>query len=456
MVYAETLKSIGAALKRRLPLLIVLTALLTSGALIASRPAEVQTEPPERAWVVETAVINNSSRQPNVELFGKIQSPQDTQLRGGVEAEVLSLLVSEGDTVTKGQLLILLDNRDSILELREREAELAEIRAQIRLSSMRLKSNQLVLAKEQELLEINESQSNRASELQAEGLLSKSDLDTSMESLKRQQLNINQSILAVEESKISAIQIEAQLMRASAQRDQAQLAFERTKIRAPFDGMLSDFNVSVGDRIGRGDNLMRLQNPATTEVRTQIPTVYAAALRDGLAQGIPMTVMVNSKGSMVPAKLLRVAGQTRQNSGGVDAFIGFENGSAVANDLRLGSTVRVLIELPPVEDVFMVPAEAVYGQNRIYTAQQSRMKSVIVERAGERVDANGRNQVLLRSPDVTDGTAVILTKLSNAADGLLIESSSNVRPADYQPIAAANSATAEEPVKQPDQRAGNR
>ena len=169
-----------------------------------------------------------------------------------------------------------------------------------------------------------------------------------------------------------------------------------------------------------------------------------------------MTVMVNSQGSMVPAKLLRVAGQTRQNSGGVDAFIGFENSSAVTNDLRLGSTARVLIELPPVENVFMVPAEAVYGQNRIYTAQQSRMKSVIVERAGERVDANGRNQVLLRSPEVTDGTAVILTKLSNAADGLLIETSSNFTPADYQSIAAANSATAEEPVKQPDQRAGNR
>ena len=117
MVYAQRLKSIGAALKRRLPLLIVVMALLTSGVLIASRPAEVQSEPPERAWVVETAVINNSAHQPNVELFGKIQSPEDTQLRSGVEAEVLSLLVNEGDTVTKGQLLILLDNRDSILEL---------------------------------------------------------------------------------------------------------------------------------------------------------------------------------------------------------------------------------------------------------------------------------------------------------------------------------------------------
>jgi len=456
MVYAEKLSSLGAALKRRAALLIVLTALLTSGALIASRPADIQADPPERAWVVETAMINNSARQPNVELFGKIESPEDTQLRGGVEAEVLSLLVNEGDTVSKGQLLILLDNRDSILELREREAELAEIKAQIRLASMRLKSNQLVLEKEQELLAITESQSKRASELQADGLLSKSDLDTSMESLKRQQLSINQATLAVEESKISAIQIEAQLMRASAQRDKAQLAFERTKIRAPFDGMLSDFNVSVGDRIGRGDNLMRLQNPATTEVRTQIPSVYAAALRDGLARGIPMEVTVNSQGSLIPAKLLRITGQTRQNSGGVDAFIGFENATAVANDLRLGSTVRVLIELPPVENVFMVPAEAVYGQNRIYTVQQSRMKSVLVERAGERVDADGNNQVLLRSPDVTDGTAVILTKLSNAADGLLIESSSDLSTAEYPSIAAANSVTAEESITESDQRAGNR
>jgi multidrug efflux pump subunit AcrA (membrane-fusion protein) len=437
MAYLPKTSSIAATLKRRAPLLIVLGSLVTAGTLIASRPSDIQTDPPERAWVVETATVNKMARQPNIELFGKVQSPEDTKLRAGIEAEVLSVPVKEGDTVSRGQLLVLLDNRDAILALREREAELAELRAQLRLGKARLSSSELALQKEQELLKITESQAGRAQELASEGLLSKSDLDTTMETLKRQQLNINQSQLTVEENRISITQLEAQLMRASAQRDSAELAFERTQIIAPFDGVLSDFNVSVGDRIGRGDDLMRLQNPATTEIRAQIPTAYAAAVRDGLRDGIPLSVVVNHQGKSVNAKLLRVAGQTRQNSGGVDAFIGFEEGAAVAGDLRLGSTVRVLLELPPEQNVFAVPAEAIYGRDRIYTSQDSRMKSVVVERVGERIAENGKSLVLLRSSEVPDGAEIVITKLSNAADGLLIESAGQLVSNDGRTMSAA-------------------
>lgn len=321
--------------------------------------------------------------------------------------------------------------------MREREAELAELRAQVQLGKIRLKSSDLALQKENELLKITESQSARAQELAAEGLLSKSDLDTSMETLKRQQLNINQSTLTVEENKISITQLEAQLMRASAQRDSAELAFARTRILAPFDGVLSEFNVSVGDRIGRGDDLMRLQNPAATEIRAQIPTSYAATVRDGLRDGVALTVVVSHQGSSVNAKLLRVAGQTRQNSGGVDAFIGFAEGAAVAGDLRLGSTVRVLLELPPEANVFAVPAEAIYGRDRVYTSQDSRMRSVVVERVGERITDNSKSLILLRSPAIADGSEIVVTKLSNAAEGLLIKSAGESVSEDGRTMSAA-------------------
>ena len=148
MAYLPKTSSIAATLKRRAPLLIVLGSLVTAGTLIASRPSDIQTDPPERAWVVETATVNKMARQPNIELFGKVQSPEDTKLRAGIEAEVLSVPVKEGDTVSRGQLLVLLDNRDAILALREREAELAELRAQLRLGKARLSSSELALQKE--------------------------------------------------------------------------------------------------------------------------------------------------------------------------------------------------------------------------------------------------------------------------------------------------------------------
>ncbi len=88
--------------------------------------------------------------------------------------------------------------------------------------------------------------------------------------------------------------------------------------------------------------------------------------------------------------------------------------------------MRVYLDLPPEEDVIALPAEALYGRNQLYKLVDNRMQMVEVERVGERALPVGGTEVLVRSPELGDTDRIVVTKLSNAADGLLTQPSDTV------------------------------
>ena len=65
---------------------------------------------------------------------------------------------------------------------------------------------------------------------------------------------------------------EAGQKRALAMREQAQVALDRTVIRAPFAGRLSAVHVSAGERVGPGTPVAAIFDVARLEIRAQIPS----------------------------------------------------------------------------------------------------------------------------------------------------------------------------------------
>lgn len=414
-----------AFLRRKPAVVIILVAVVIAVILIVSRERSAPLTRPERAWVVDATTVARQTLKPTLELFGSVQSPQDAELSSGVDGLITDVAVLDGNTVEKDQILILIDDRDVRLELQQTEADLLEVKSKLSFAKLRLERERQAAEKEAELLKLTETRSKRAEELAAQGLLSQSDLDTAAENLKRQQLASNRAQLAVEEVEIQLTELSAQISRAQALRDQAAIDLDRTQVRAPFDGVVSDLTVSQGDRVRADDTLMRLQNPASIEVRTQIPARYAETITKGLATGQAMTAMVQIGEQSAVGELVRISGQTSEASGGVDSFVRFRTSP---RGLRLGSTVRVLLELPPQEDVIALPAEALYGRNQLYKLVDNRMQMIEVERVGERVQLMGGTEVLVRSPRLNESDQVVITKLSNAADGLLTQPSIAAAP----------------------------
>jgi len=400
------------------PITVLIGAFVVAVALIMSRPQRPNIAIPEKAWSVDVIPAVPAAIRPTLELYARIESPQDSRLSAAIQADILEVLVQDGDTVEAGQELVVLDERDARFELLQRDADVQEIGAQINLEDTRLRRNKESLFKEDELLQFSASNAERAASLYKDNLVSLSNVDDTAEELKRQELAVTSRQLVIEESEIRKQQLTAQLQRAKALRDKAQLALDRTRIVAPFAGVISQVDASVGDRVRVGDELMRLHNPELVELRTQVPTRFASRVRDALDAGIDIEGEAEISGRPNDAKLTRLSGQTREGSGSVDAYLVF---AEAPQDAPLGTTVRVLLSLPAVESVIAVPAESVYGRNRIYKVVGDRMAAVDVERLGERLSEGGRSEVLIRSNDLGSEDRIITTKISSATNGLLVK-----------------------------------
>ena len=409
-------------------MLILGTALLVTTVMILTRPRDVPAERSERAWTVDVLPVNYGSINPTLELFGSVQSPQDADLSAGIEATVNDVPIRDGETVVEGQLLVVLDDRDANLNLRQRQADILEIQAQSSFADRQIEINRVAFEQEKDLLDIVKTRFDRAKELLDLGRLSRSDFENATENLKRGQLALNRADLALEESRIRLNERQAQLERAQALHGQAALDVARTRVIAPFGGIVSGVQVSEGDRVRVGDSLMRLQNPSSIEVRTQVPADYVKSINQGLLTKDTISATVEMDDGIVMGRITRVSGLIREGSGGVDSFIGFYSPPL---GLRLGSTVRVLVQLPAEIGVIGVPAEAVYGRDRIYKVINDRMKKVDVERVGERSLKDGRTEVIIRSPELTSSDAIIVTKIANAADGLLVKMVGKKTAASY-------------------------
>lgn len=423
------------------PTLIILGTLFLVVILIATRPDDEPEVRTERAWAVETTVASPATLSPTLELFGQVQSPQDAELSAGIEAVVEVMHVRDGVYVEEDNVLLELDDRDAQLALKQTEADLKEAQAQMNFARIRLERSKQAYDKEQELLAIIKERAVRAEQLFQDGLLSKADRETASENLARQQLALNQAELNVEENSARLIELEARISRITALRDAAAIDLERTRVKAPFSGIISDLRVSEGDRVRTGDVLMRLQNPAAIEIRAQLPSRIARSIRDGLQEGAMVRAEVEVDDLRVPGTLLRVSGQTSAGSGGVDGFIGVDSDFT---GLRLGSTVRVILELPAEKNVIAVPGEAIYGSNRLYKLNDNRMEMIEIERVGERAYSDGRTEVLIRTSQLGSGDKIIVTKLANAADGLLVQTNSG-RDAQDPPTALSSSEPADIP-----------
>lgn len=406
-------------LGRRTPFIILGVAVAGMVLLVLTRPSQEKAPRPERAWQVATQAVAKESLRPTLSLYGRIESPRDATLTSALEADVIDVVVQEGAQVGEGDLLVKLDDRDARLDLMQRQADVDDLSAQVQLEKKRLARNTEVLEKEKELLALAEKNAARVAELYKDNLLSQANVDDSSETLKRQQLGVAQRELALEESELGIVQLRARLTRARALRDQSKLELDRTELRAPFAGLVSGLDVSPGDRVRQGDPIVNVFDPARLEVRTQIPTRYAPDIRRGLASDIDMPVQVLADGNRLEAAVTRLAGQTRAGSGGVDAFVEF--GQPVEG-LKLGSTVAVNLSLPPVDEVIAVPAEAIYGRDQLFRVVDGRMQQLQVERVGEQIADDGTTLALVRSLRLTADDEIVVTKLANPVDGLLVDS----------------------------------
>jgi RND family efflux transporter MFP subunit len=204
-----------------------------SGAAETQAPAAA-TVGAESILVLEERILRSGPS-----LSGDLVPEREAVIRAELDGSVVRVAVEAGQTVTTGQLLAAID--ESVVADQHRSAKMGLVSAE---------NAAQVAARELE----------RAQRLTAGGAIAERDLEVA----ERSQVASN-----------------AQLENAKAVLSAAERQLQKTRLRAPFPGIVSERTVSVGDVVQTGTALFTVVDPSSMRLEATAPVSALAALKVG-------------------------------------------------------------------------------------------------------------------------------------------------------------------------------
>ncbi|MGB0466664.1 MAG: efflux RND transporter periplasmic adaptor subunit [Pontibacterium sp.] len=405
-------------LKWFLPLLFLSLAIASFMFMKSTKPQAPSRAAQEKVWAVSVQEAQLSAYQPELTLYGKIESPRVTTLSSSINAYVADVPTDEGRYFKTGDLLLQLDDRDIRLLVSQREADLRNSEAQRAAEQIRHNADLKALVIEKNLLQLSQKSVSRYESLIKRNAGSQNQLDNARISYHQQALSLNSRQQAINDHPNRLKQMDANLQRAKALYDAALLDLERSQIKAPFEGRVARLQVSPGDRVHSGDTLLTLYGLNRLEVRTQIPSRILPQIRSALVGQSDLSAQAMIDSQPLRLKLDRLASEVNGGRAGVDAFFDIET-----TDLHPepGRSISLSLKLPQQTNLIALPPQALYGIDRIYRISEQRLQAITVERAGEITLANGKTQILVRGADIKPGDKLVTTQLPNASTGLKVK-----------------------------------
>ncbi len=192
---------------------IALVSLVMVLGLGACQKAPVEKTEPPVVWVVHPQQDQGTSR---VWLAGQVVAPQQSALGFQVPGRVAERRVEVGTRVHRGQVLMVLDDRDYRLKVDNLEAQMAAIQ---------------------------------------------SDLETAQRDLRRLEDLLRRKLVSqqqVDNARNLVTKLAAQLNALKPQLDQARNQLTYTRLKAPFDGVVTARQVEVGQVVGVGTSVLTM------------------------------------------------------------------------------------------------------------------------------------------------------------------------------------------------------
>jgi HlyD family secretion protein len=271
---------------------------IASGGLTAWRIIPTQTAPaiaqapkgpPPRAVEVTTLTPGKGERR--VTLLGQVEASQRFTIRAQTGGVIEQLLVKPGDRVTTGMTIAVLDDTEQQLAVSEANARLAQQRSQ--LARLEVGTRPEIIAQRQAALNAaqsreREAQDNlkRTQDLVTQGALSQRTLvevQAVVDTARSQRLEAAAELAEAQAGPIrEEIQAqEANVAAAAAAVSQAQLGQQRTQVVATTSGTVQTRQVSQGDLVQRGGELVTLLAGDRLEIFLEVPETLSGQVTPG-------------------------------------------------------------------------------------------------------------------------------------------------------------------------------
>lgn len=311
---------------------------------------------------VRTAVVGRGMIRSLVSTNGKIEPVNNFEAHAPVSTSVRRVLVKEGDSVKRGQLLVVLDDADARAQAARAQTQLRAALAD--LSAAKRGGNQEeVLSTTAQLVKAGADRDSAQRNLDAlkkleqQGAASAGEVREAENTLARAdaQLSFLRQKQTKRYSPAELARVEAQRTEAQAAYDAAQDVLAKSNVRAPFAGIVYSLPTKQGGFVTAGDLLLQVADLRKVLVRAFVDEPDVARL----APGNPMEITWDAApGRVWPATVAAIPSTVKLHG---SRNVGETTSILDNKDLKLLPNINVGVTILTAEhdNVLVAPREAV-------------------------------------------------------------------------------------------------
>ncbi len=300
----------------------------------------------------------------NLDLSGTLRATNQAVVKAKVAGEVRAVLVQEGQAVTKGQLLVGIDNTDYLARVKQAQGALLAARGQLDIA--------------RKAQDINRN-------LQLQGFISRNASENASSQYTIASAN--------HDSAAGALEL-------------AQKALADTQIRAPLDGLVSRRSVEPGEKVSVDTPLLAVVDLGRMELEASVPAsdVSKVTFRQVAA------VRIEGIATPLTGRVSRINPSVEPGSRSIIVHITLDGETALSRILRDGMFGVASLAIAQRQGVLAVPRSAVRedeGGSFVYIVEHGRIG---IRRVTLGVRGNDDDTGLVQVVTGTEAGAIVLRR----------------------------------------------
>ena len=308
---------------------------------------------------------------------GAVQPLKTIRLDAIVGGYVTDKLVEGGSMVSKGAIILRLENQQLKLNFLQSETEASRLVNDLQNTRQRLRVEKFTLRKTLSELDFQIDQAkdayDRNKKLTKDNVISESDFQRSKREYERYQkqreIEVESQKYQEENANLQIKQLEGTLQRTQKNVDLWRQTLENLVVKAPVGGLLSSIDVEVGSNINQGQNIGQIDDLNGFKMRSEIDEHYISRIFPGLKGAFEF----NGKSHEI--EIIKVYPEVKSGRFAVDmTFTG-----ASPEGIRRGQSSPVRIELGKAEKALLIPVGGFFsdtGGNWVYVVDASGKKAI--------------------------------------------------------------------------------
>ncbi|WP_394204092.1 efflux RND transporter periplasmic adaptor subunit [Shewanella waksmanii] len=330
--------------KYLVPVAIVITVVVVIAVIVSNPPTSKRgAQKPASKVIVETQSIQPADYQVEVSSFGVVKPRTQSSLVTQASGQILSISPNfrEGGFFNKGEVLVQLDDRDYLAEVKIAQAGILQAKQSLQEEQARV---------EQALIDWKRLGNGR-----------------------------EPNELVLRQPQLAAAQ--AAMLSSEAQLDKAMLALERTKIVAPFDGRILEKSVDVGRVVSTNAQLATIYATDYVEIRLPINNRDLALVdlpEPGKLAVAPVAFQSDLIGKQSwKGQLDRTEGAIDDSSqqlyvvAQIDEPFGLQDNKQ--SPLKIGQYLTARIQGKQLSSAIVIPTRAIYQGSYVYLVEDGKL-----------------------------------------------------------------------------------